>query len=48
VGLDVAIESYLAEGAPAPERPEDTSDDGDPLGALDVEADDLPYEGPPS
>ena len=43
VGLAAAIESYLAEGAPAPERT-----DGSPEGALaglDVEADDPGYDG---
>jgi tRNA A-37 threonylcarbamoyl transferase component Bud32 len=48
VGLDAAIESYVAEGAPAPERPDAPITGDDPLAALDVEADDLDYEGPPS
>jgi tRNA A-37 threonylcarbamoyl transferase component Bud32 len=49
VGLDAAIESYLAEGAPAPERPVAGPDAvADALEALDVEADDLAYEGPSS
>jgi len=46
IGLETAIESYLAEGAPAPERPEGSRDGA--LGALEVEADDLSYEGPAS
>jgi uncharacterized protein DUF4032/lipopolysaccharide kinase (Kdo/WaaP) family protein len=46
VGLDAAIESYLAEGAPAPERARDGDGPDGALGALDVEADDLGYEGP--
>ncbi len=49
VGLDAAIESYLAEGAPAPERREaggPGSDDA--LAALDIEADDPDYGGVPS
>jgi hypothetical protein len=49
VGLDAAIRSYLAEGAPAPELgakgPDGTVD---PLSALDVEADDVDYQGPTS
>jgi Domain of unknown function (DUF4032)/Lipopolysaccharide kinase (Kdo/WaaP) family len=43
VGLEAAIESYLAEGAPAPERT-----DGSPAGVLatlDIEADDPDYDG---
>jgi len=43
VGLEVAIGSYLAEGAPAPERT-----DGSPsevLATLDIEADDPEYDG---
>ncbi len=48
VGLDAAIQSYLAEGAPAPERPDGATAGDDPLATLDVEADDLAYEGPPS
>ena len=43
VGLEAAIESYLAEGAPAPE-PAVTSADGI-LATLDVEADDPGYDG---
>lgn len=46
VGLDAAIESYLAEGAPAPERPGDEARGEDPLETLDVEADDPGYELP--
>jgi Domain of unknown function (DUF4032)/Lipopolysaccharide kinase (Kdo/WaaP) family len=43
VGLEVAVESYVAEGAPAPEQP---TTPGDPaLEALDVEGDDPGYEG---
>ena len=44
VGLDAAIESYLAEGAPAPERRDgDTAVGGDPaLDALDILPDDEP------
>ena len=48
VGLDAAIESYLAEGAPAPERARDGDGPDGALASLDVEADDLGYEGPPS
>jgi hypothetical protein len=48
VGLDAAIASYLAEGAPAPEQVGREPGDGDPLETLDVEADDLEYEGPTS
>ncbi len=44
VGLDAAIESYLAEGAPAPEQPATAGPDG-VLGALDVESDDPTYDG---
>jgi hypothetical protein len=43
VGLEAAIESYLAEGAPAPEHAV-TSADGI-LATLDVEADDPGYDG---
>ena len=43
VGLDAAIESYLAEGAPAPERPATPGDTE--LEALDVESDDPEYDG---
>jgi hypothetical protein len=49
VGLDAAIHSYLAEGAPAPEvgvkAPDGTVD---PLSGLDVESDDPDYLGPTS
>jgi len=48
VGLDAAIESYLAEGAPAPERSSTDSRGEDPLETLDVEADDPDYELPAS
>jgi tRNA A-37 threonylcarbamoyl transferase component Bud32 len=44
VGLDAAIESYVDEGAPAPELPV-TGSIG-PLGSLDVEADDPDLELP--
>jgi Domain of unknown function (DUF4032)/Lipopolysaccharide kinase (Kdo/WaaP) family len=44
VGLDVAIESYLDEGAPAPEQP--VTGSAGPLGSLDVEADDPDLELP--
>jgi hypothetical protein len=43
VGLEAAIESYVAEGAPAPERPD--ADLDAVLGTLDVEADDPGYDG---
>ncbi len=43
VGLDTAIESYLAEGAPAPERTDGSPESG--LSQLDVEADDPTYDG---
>jgi hypothetical protein len=43
VGLDAAIDSYLAEGAPAPERPAGSGDAV--LEALDVESDDPEYDG---
>ncbi len=46
VGLGAAIESYVAEGAPAPERPPSTGDVA--FEALDVEADDPGYDGAPS
>lgn len=46
VGLGAAIESYLAEGAPAPERPDAGLDAV--LATLDVEDDDAADEGPPS
>jgi hypothetical protein len=43
VGLDTAIEGYVADGAPAPEKP---AAPGDPvLDALDVESDDPEYDG---
>lgn len=46
VGLEAAIGSYLAEGAPAPERPDA---EGDAAGVgLDVAEDDMTYEGPTS
>lgn len=43
VGLDKAIESYVAEGAPAPEQA--TSGNASGLDALDVESDDPAYDG---
>ena len=43
VGLDSAIESYVAEGAPAPELPAAAGDAV--LEALDVESDDPEYDG---
>jgi hypothetical protein len=43
VGLDTAIESYLAEGAPAPELPAASGDSV--LEVLDVESDDPEYDG---
>jgi hypothetical protein len=46
VGLDMAIESYLAEGAPAPERPDAALDAA--LATLDVEDVSPGYEGPSS
>ena len=46
VGLEAAIESYLAEGAPAPERPDSALDAA--LATLDVELDGSGYEGPTS
>ena len=47
VGLRAAIDSYMAEGAPAPERPDSTA--AGALESLDVEADDLDWAGgPPS
>lgn len=46
IGLDAAIESYVAEGAPAPERPEAAS--ANILDTLDVEADDPAWDGAPS
>jgi hypothetical protein len=48
VGLEAAIESYLAEGAPAPERPAGADAAQAPLDALDVDPDEMGYEGPPS
>ncbi len=46
VGLDAAIESYLAEGAPAPElAPSPAGGVVDPLAALDLEADDIGVRG---
>jgi hypothetical protein len=46
VGLDAAIESYLAAGAPAPERAIPIGDAA--LDGLDVEAEDAGYEAPTS
>jgi hypothetical protein len=43
VGLDTAIQSYVAEGAPAPELPASAGDSV--LEALDVESDDPEYDG---
>jgi len=43
VGLESAIESYVAEGAPAPERPASPTEGV--LDALDIEADDIGYDG---
>jgi hypothetical protein len=43
VGLDAAIEGYVAEGAPAPEQPAATGTSA--LEALDVERDDPEYDG---
>lgn len=43
VGLDMAIESYVAEGAPAPEQA--TTGGTSALEALDVEGDDPEYDG---
>jgi tRNA A-37 threonylcarbamoyl transferase component Bud32 len=43
VGLDMAIESYMAEGAPAPERPTEGPEGA--LDALDVELDDPEWAG---
>jgi hypothetical protein len=54
VGLEAAIESYLAEGAPAPERPQGPGTAGAPLDSLDtldtldVDPDEMGYEGAPS
>ncbi len=46
VGLDAAVASYVAEGAPAPERP--VAGLGGALEALDVELDDPAWDGPTS
>lgn len=46
VGLGVAVESYVAEGAPAPEQPQAGSEGV--LDRLDVEADDPAYEEDPN
>jgi hypothetical protein len=46
VGLEVAVESYVAEGAPAPEQPAAPGETA--LETLDVERDDPDYEGAPS
>jgi hypothetical protein len=43
VGLDLAIESYVAEGAPAPEQA--TAGGTSALDALDIESDDPAYDG---
>lgn len=43
IGLDRAIESYVAEGAPAPETPAASGDAA--LEALDIEDDDPEYDG---
>jgi len=43
VGLEAAVESYLADGAPAPEQPASPAEG--PLDVLDVEADDPDYDG---
>jgi hypothetical protein len=43
VGLEVAIQSYVAEGAPAPEQQSATGEGI--LEALDIEADDLEADG---
>ena len=43
VGLDTAVDSYLAEGAPAPERP--LPGDEGVLAALDIELDDPEWAG---
>ncbi len=43
IGLDRAIESYVAEGAPAPETPAASGDAA--LEALDIEVDDPEYDG---
>jgi tRNA A-37 threonylcarbamoyl transferase component Bud32 len=46
VGLDAAIESYVAEGAPAPEQPAGSAASADAmLETLDVEIDDPGYDG---
>jgi hypothetical protein len=46
VGLEAAIESYLAQGAPAPEHPDAALDAA--LASLDLEDAGAGYEGPPS
>jgi hypothetical protein len=46
VSLEVAVESYVAEGAPAPEQPAAPGETA--LEALDVESDDPEYDGAPS
>ncbi len=46
VGLEAAVDSYLAEGAPAPERPVAGPDGA--LDTLDVELDDPAWDGPTS
>jgi hypothetical protein len=43
IGLDTAVDSYLAEGAPAPERP--ATGPGSGMDALDVELDDPEWAG---
>jgi len=43
VGLDAAVDSYMAEGAPAPERP--VPGDEGVLAALDIELDDPEWAG---
>jgi len=43
VGLESAIESYVAEGAPAPEQPASPTESV--LDVLDIEADDIAYDG---
>ena len=45
VGLEAAIESYVAEGAPAPEHPAGVSGADAVLEGLDVESDDPDYDG---
>jgi hypothetical protein len=46
VGLDAAVDSYMAEGAPAPERP--VGGQRGVLDNLDVELDDPTWDGPTS